>query len=320
MRPTTIVRSLLGSPAVTPLPIRNPFDQQVSAEIDSLQGAGESTYTSAAWLLQALDASIATQKIALDSLANVTNCRDSDHKAIDKYLDDHNIEMLDACNNLLEKIEIIRKYLESLRVVSHLLDGQVKHSAMALGRAQDVLESCEAMQRKVLSQKLARGASSSASTTMVASHESELGEIISGSKAVALTACRFLGLALSFKSNRWLPTTIMQMQSWRPPMSLWLISLQELQKQVKVECEKHKRSNSSMMMLTELRVTVMAARDLRGQIKSGKLSKLGPAVEEMKRSCGELEEGIDVLEGRVKELCKNLIYVRMALLGILSQA
>ncbi|GMY12697.1 BPS1-like protein [Fagus crenata] len=317
MRPT-ILRSLLGSPAVTPLPIRSPFDQQVSAEIDSLQGASESTYTTATWLLQALDASIATQKIALDSLANVTNCRDSDHKAIDKYLDDHSIEMLDACSNLLEKIEIIRKYLESLRVVSHLLDGQVKPSAMALGRAQDVLESCEAMQRKVLSQKLARGASSSASTNMVASHESELGEILSGSNAVALTACRFLGLALSFKSNRWLPTTVMQ--SRRPPMSLWLISLQELQKQVKVKCEKHKRSSSSMRTLTELRVTVMAARDLRGQIKSGKLNKLGPAVEEMKRSCGELEEGIDVLEGRVKELCKNLIYVRMALLGILSQA
>lgn len=322
MRPSTILRSLslriparlLASPAVAPLPIRSNFDQQVSEELNCLEGASESTYTSSATcLVQVLDASIATQKIAFDSLANVTG-RDSDFKAIDEYLDDDSTEMLDACNNLSEKVEIIRKYVESLRVVSHLLDGQVEPSAMALARAQDVLESCEAMQRRFTSQRLAHG------TTIVACHESELGEILNGSKAMALMACRFLGLSLSFKSKHGLCRSTTVIQSRRSPTSSsWLSSLHELQRQVKVEGEKHKRSSSSMT-LEELRETVMAARDLREKLKSGKQSKLGVAVEELKRSCGELQEGIDVLEGRVKELYKTLIHVRMALLGILSQA
>lgn len=298
---------LFASPAVTPLPIRTPFDQQLSAELNTLHTPTEDSTTSANWLLRTLEASIATQKIALHSLATVTfNSHSdlSDHKAIDEYLDRDSIQMLDACNHFSEKIEIIRKYVESLRVVSHSLDGQIEPSAIVLARAQDVLQSCEEAierrrtemdMRKSLSQRLPHGGAT----------VSELGEILSGSKAVALMACGFLGVALSFKSKR----------CWR------LSSLHELQNKVKVESEKHKRSrSSSSTTLTELRVTAIVARDLRDQIKSGKHNNISETVEKLQRSCGELEEKIDALEERVKMLYKHLIHVRMALLGILSQS
>ncbi|KAE8126199.1 hypothetical protein FH972_020940 [Carpinus fangiana] len=310
MRPSAMLRSLsfrpiparlLASPAVTPLPIRTSFDRQLSAELNTLYTASAGAATDESSLLLTLEASISTQKIALHSLSNLTYNRDdhSDHKAIDEYLDLDSIQMLDACNHFSEKIEIIRKYVESLRVnvVSHLLDGQIDQpSAIVLARANNALQSCEkAMERsrrtrKLLSQRLPPPAP----TTSV----SELDEIISGSKAVALMACRFLGHALSFKSKRCC--------SW-PRLT---------QKKVKVESEKHKRSSSSMT-LTELRVT---ARELRDHLKSGNHHKLGVAVEKLRRSCGELEERIDALEERVKVLYKHLIDVRMALLGILSQA
>jgi hypothetical protein len=320
---------LLASPAVTPLPIRTPVDQQLSAELNTLHTTPSTEYakhssTSATWLLRTLEASIATQKIALHSLANVTCSThisdSSDHKAIDEYLDHDSIQMLDACNHLSEKIEIIRKYLESLRVVSHLLGRQIDQpSAVVLARAQDVLESCEeATERRSREMDMRKLLSRRQRVAHSGTTVSELGEILRGSKAVALMACRFLGLALSFKSTRgWLRTTA---QSRQPPMTTsWLSSLHELEKKVKVESEKHKRSSSSMT-LTELRVTAMAARELRDEIKSGKHNKLGVAVENLQRSCWEVEERIDALEERVKVLYKHLIHVRMALLGILSQA
>lgn len=295
---------LLASPAVTPLPIRTSFDQQLSAELNILHRLHTDDDDESSLLLT-LEASISTQKIALHSLSNLTNyyTRDdhSDQKAIDEYLDHDSIQMLDACNHFSEKIEIIRKYVESLRVVSHSLDdGKIDQpSAIVLARANNALQSCEeAMERSRRTRKLLsrqRQPHCAATTTSV----SELGEILSGSKAVALMACRFLGHALSFNSKRCC--------SW-PRLT---------QKKVKVESEKHKRLSSSMR-LTELRV---AARELRDEIKSGNHNyKVGVAVEKLQRSCGELEERIDGLEERVKVLYKHLIDFRMALLGILSQA
>ncbi|KAK9293123.1 hypothetical protein L1049_021109 [Liquidambar formosana] len=330
MRPSAILRTLSlripsrlsASPAVAPLPVPTSFDQQITTELDALQSerGSDADYTSANWLLQALDASTNSQKIALESFANVM-CRDSDRKAVDDYLED-SVELLDSCNGLLEKMEVIHKYVDSLRRVLHLLDGRFEPNPIALARASDVLDSCEAIEKRCsemgkcgsglrkLSLKLAQGTSSCA--TKVGWHESELSLILSGSKAVALTACGVLGIALSFKSKRGFPT----MQS-RPATS-WSSSLQELQKGLKEQTEKQKRSGSVMM--SELRGAVMAASGLRDQIKSRKKDDNGVNVEELKRRCEELEEGIKPMEGRVKELYRHLISIRVALLGILSRA
>ncbi|KAI9165110.1 hypothetical protein LWI28_007847 [Acer negundo] len=93
--------------------------------------------------------------------------------------------------------------------------------------------------------------------------------------------------------------------------SSWSCSLQQIQKQIK----EHQKSGSSMM-LTELHLTVKAGHNLRNQIKSKNTTRSD--VEELKKRCEELEKEIKLFEGKLKEMYKHLISVRMALLGILS--
>jgi prefoldin subunit 5 len=61
-----------------------------------------------------------------------------------------------------------------------------------------------------------------------------------------------------------------------------------------------------------------AARELRQQMKGEK--EMQSCVDRLKRNCKELEDEIEDIEGKVKDLYRCLINVRMTLLGILSQA
>lgn len=86
-------------------------------------------------LVQFLDDAITTQKIALDSLVNISYKDGVDRRAVEEYLE-NNIDILDACNFFVDKIENMKKYVDSLRVVARLVD------TMATARALDHLESC----------------------------------------------------------------------------------------------------------------------------------------------------------------------------------
>ncbi|KDO58773.1 hypothetical protein CISIN_1g045524mg [Citrus sinensis] len=278
------MRLSAASSAVVPLPIRSSFDRQLTAELDALQlsssaSSNESHYT---WILQALKASTTAQQITLASLANHGPLQDSDRKIIDQYLDS-NIRMLDACNELTERIEIVHNYVESLRVVSHLLEGSAELHPATLARIGGALDSY-----------------------------SRLGEMLSGSMALTSTVCAILENALSFKSKRGL-LPLMQPQSQK---TSWSCSLQQLQNGVKEQGK-----TSSIIGLFELQQLVKVSTSLRDQMKHRKQNdhQLRVDVEEMKRSCGKMEEGIKPLEESVKELYRSLISVRMALLGILSQ-
>ncbi|GAY38692.1 hypothetical protein CUMW_038610 [Citrus unshiu] len=278
------MRLSAASSAVVPLPIRSSFDRQLTAELDALQlsssaSSNESHYT---WILQALKASTTAQQITLASLANHGPLQDSDRKIIDQYLDS-NISMLDACNELTERIEIVHNYVESLRVVSHLLEGSAELHPATLARIGGALDSY-----------------------------SRLGEMLSGSMALTSTVCAILENALSFKSKRGL-LPLMQPQSQK---TSWSCSLQQLQNGVKEQGK-----TSSIIGLFELQQLVKVSKGLRDQMKHRKQNdhQLRVDVEEMKRSCGKMEEGIKPLEASVKELYRSLISVRMALLGILSQ-
>nr|UZQ19726.1 BPS1-like protein [Gleditsia microphylla] len=306
--------------AVAPLPLKTRFDQQLTVELDTLQSQGthheEPKFRSANGLVQLLDASITTQRIALESFVNITHSDDADRRAINECLE-ANVELLDACNYFVEKIEIIKKYLDSLRGVARLVDGSAKANAKALHRALDHLESCQALEReskltgkrgsclirKMLRQKL--------------SHETELSEVMCGSKATALMVCRFLELGLSFDCKSRLP--MMKTQS-QPTSSCWLRLLQEMKKQAEGDLKLHKRRRGSSLMMTELQQTVSAARDMKEQIKGKRKKEPNLSVEGLKASCRELEDGLEIIEGKVRNLYKSLIDVRMALLGILSQA
>ncbi|KAF5745066.1 hypothetical protein HS088_TW07G00647 [Tripterygium wilfordii] len=327
MKPSSILRGLSfriharisASPAaVAPLPVRTQFDQRLTSELDALHdqspafGINGTGYASAAWIIDLLAASAATQKIEQESLINVV-AQDSDRKLIDEYLD-FNVDILDACNEASEKLEIMQSYIQSLRIVAHSVEANFEPNSATTARARHMLDSCIVIERsremnskrscskskKLLSQRCSPGKSSGGTT--------QLGEILTGSTAMTSLVCRILGITLSFKSSKHMFPS-MQLQS----TNSWSFSLLGLQKKV---TESSRGAGSTM--LAELRRTIEASRNLRDCLAES--DEIGVAVEELTRSCGELEEGIKGLEGEVKELYKGLIAVRMALLDSLSKA
>jgi hypothetical protein len=147
MKASTILKSYLlrsRSPAaVAPLPEKSRFDQELTAELDTLGGD--------IGLAQWLDASITTQKIVLNSLVNVSYRDDSDRGDVDKYLED-NVEILDVCNYFVEKIESINNYVDTLKMVVHLVDNgsaSAKPNKAATIRALELLESsCKSVENR----------------------------------------------------------------------------------------------------------------------------------------------------------------------------
>ncbi|KAK4841014.1 hypothetical protein QYF36_023850 [Acer negundo] len=296
----SLIKRLSASSAVAPLPVTTAFAHQLH---HTLQQIIIISHYNANGLLHALvDAAITTQQITLNSLSDfTTTCPPSDRKIIDDYLD-FNVKLLDTCNELKEKIDTIRNYVESLKVVSHLLESGQPHPT-TLTRAKHLLDSCHnAMKTKrplkrFFSQKLAQSSSS----------DSLLAEILDGSKVVTSMVCEILGTALLFNSKQ----RLMSLLPKSTRSSSWPCSLQQIQKQIK----EHQKSGSSMM-LTELHLTVKAGHNLSNLIKSKNTTRSD--VEELKKRCEELEKEIKLFEGKLKEMYKHLISVRMALLGILS--
>ncbi|KAI9087943.1 hypothetical protein K1719_030273 [Acacia pycnantha] len=291
---------------VAPFPEKSRFDERLTAELDTLRPPQQG----GAGLIRFLDASIATQKIALGMLANVPYRDDIDREALEHYLET-NVEILDACNYFADKIEIVKKYLDSLRVVLRFVDG----SFSSRMRATEHLESIQGIERKykimskrnglrrILRQKLSHD-------------ESELGEIMRGSRAMAVMACEFLELGLSFDSKRRIPKTTKSQRS--RSSSCWLRVLQELVNQEEGSEKVQRKRCGSNLIMKDLKETV---RDLEEVMKGKKREReVKFAVEGLKRKCRGIEDEIEIIEERVKDLYKSLIDVRMVLLGILSQA
>ncbi|KAK9095807.1 hypothetical protein Sjap_021304 [Stephania japonica] len=263
-------------------------------------------YSSARWLTSALETSIAVQKMTVESiLQNNGSCQDDDRKAIDEYLEDV-VELLDSCNRLRDRLESVQKYIESLRTVLHCLDERCfEPSEAMLGRARAGLEFCETMERRcAMLDKCSSGLSS------------ELPAILSCSKAISILTCGVFDIALSFKSKRGLP--MIQHGNTTARSSY----LQELHKELKEEIEK--RRKLSNVVFNELREVVSAAKNLRDLVNSrwhenkARQVELRTSVQQVRRTCDVLEEGIRPFEGRINELYRNLISTRVALLDFLS--
>ncbi|GAB4855762.1 hypothetical protein Ancab_024407, partial [Ancistrocladus abbreviatus] len=326
MRPSPILRCLSSylllprqytSPVVAPLPEHSLFNQQIAPKLDNLLKALECTYTTSSCLVAALDASIeTTQKLAQRLLVDV-NVSGSNAKFIDDYLDE-DVELLDACNGLLEKMEMIRKMADSSRIITHLLERGPNH--VALTRVKELLDRREFAYLGKCRSNLRRLNFSQCCKNGFGESDG-LGEMLSGSKAVAFVACHFLEMALSFKSKRGLT----DMKSFRATTE-WSSSLLVLQKVVKEEAQKHQneKQGSYHVMLAELGDMIMALGRLRDQVNRydghdhDHECKLRVSVEVLKDKCNGLEKGIEQVEGRVKKLSRELISIRMALLGILS--
>ncbi|XP_054785621.1 uncharacterized protein LOC129292124 [Prosopis cineraria] len=293
---------------VAPLPEKSRFDERLTAELDTLRPPQQGS----AGLIRFLDASIAAQKIALGMLVNIPYRDDTDRGALEHYLET-NVEILDSCNHLSDKIEIVKKYLDSLRVVLRFVDG----SFSSRMRAMEHLESIRGIERKCKSVSKRNGLRRILRQKL-GHYESELGEIMSGSKAMALMACEFLELGLSFDSKRRIPT-ITESQRSRSSSS-WLRMLLELVNQEEGSEKTQRRRCVSHLIMEDLRETVRSVRDLEEVMKGKREREVKSAVEGLKRKCRGLEDEIEIVEERVKDLYRSLIDVRMAVLGILSQA
>ncbi|KAJ1417296.1 hypothetical protein SESBI_16723 [Sesbania bispinosa] len=297
---------------VAPLPVTTQFNQELTAELNTLQsqniGGGE------LGLAQLLDAAITTQKIALDSLVKISYLDDVDRGALEEYLE-NNIDVLDACNYFVERICDMKKYVDTLRVVTRLIDSNGSFNPRVL----ELLESCGEIEKKRCKEIRKHGLCLRRALRQKLGHdETEFSEIVCGSKVMALLCCRFLEVGLSFDSKcGGLPS----MKQCHPKCcsSSWLLGLAE-QAEGNAEKKVQKRRSGSLVMV-ELQKTVTAARELKEQMKGKRENDvIRSVVERLKRSCRELEDGLDLIEGKVKDLYKSLIDVRMALLGILSQA
>ncbi|KAL2927704.1 UPF0496 protein 4 [Bienertia sinuspersici] len=317
MRTTSFLRGLssrlpsarrLASSSVAPLPVQSAFSEEITTKLDTVVSL-EHQYASSIWLVDVLDVAIDTQKATQEHViynANNIVLSKLDKEVVDAYLED-NVEMLDACNGLVEKIDMVSEYTNSLQSTSRLVGMNVSSQEMfkECGKLEGnfaTLDKCSPKLYKLMGRK----------ETLVIDHDEqgqELHEVLSGSREVASMSCHLLQRAFSFKSRQGL----LKSKSKLP--TTWASSLNQLQVTLNEEAEKRKKC--APWMMNELEEMVMNARSLKDQVKSNKGSV---DIYNLRRSCRALEEGVKPLEERVKELFRHLISIRMVLLGILSRS
>ncbi|MED6133858.1 hypothetical protein PIB30_032207 [Stylosanthes scabra] len=331
--PSTILRSLSfgrllpkapGPAAVAPLPVPTLFYRLLTIELNALELSLENiTSDNRIGLIKFLDVAIATQKITSDLLAKNTSSLDdeADRVAVEDYLDS-NIVILDACNHHAEKLGHMKNYLDSLNIVTHSVEvgssGRTRPKCSATARAREHLDSCHVMEKRFKSmEKHGSSLMRVLKKRLIGHHETIFSETLCGSKVMALMGCKFLELGLSFDQSKLgsMPLNLVAMKQSQPIISSWSW-LRFLQ----VFDNKMGKYSFGSLVMTEL---LNASKELKELMMNKKGIKgndmiVESCVERVKRSCNELEDLIEVIEGRVNALYKSLIDVRMALLGILS--
>ncbi|KAJ8629484.1 hypothetical protein MRB53_022807 [Persea americana] len=306
----------LSPSPVVPLSAPDHFSGWLAAEVHHLQHQPSMSTT---WVLQALDVAVSMQKKAIESIATDPTQGAIDRSWVEHYLDDV-VELLDACNILREEMEAMVQYTQAIAKGLHCIEGGSKPTKSALARAQLALTACLKTERrrcnkleKCTSRLKKVGERKKRTHGELGLSKSEFHEVLSASKAMGVLVCGMLSTLLSFKRRGVVGVT----QSARAES--WASSLYELEKVVVVKGRK-----GGGPVLDELRSTVEMAREVRGLIKrSGdevRKWELRERVEGLGRKSGQLEQGIRKFEGRVNELYRHLISIRVALLGSLTMA
>nr|GMC58012.1 protein BPS1, chloroplastic-like [Ipomoea batatas]GMC60928.1 protein BPS1, chloroplastic-like [Ipomoea batatas] len=322
-----MLRLSSSSSLVVPFPIQTLFNQHLTSNLKTLLLSSSSSSNdcviTVSFLAHALDALVATQKLAHQSLP--TFAQPSDREAIERYLEEDSIDLLDACNGLGDRMDNVCEFVKSLRLALHCLEAP---TSIAVARANKLLlgrESSRKMTNSTISSLIPsfkrivqHRRMNSRATKNRYDVRSELEEILDGSSVVTSTIFEILDSALSFKlkhgNGHGHNTTVRISQAATSYSSYhsWLSLLQELRNNLKKETKKS-------LQVRELQNTVWLAQELRQELMGSQdCSKLRVRVEELKRSCDELENGLKPLQGKVKEVYRYLICVRMGLLEKLS--
>ncbi|KAJ4751726.1 BPS1-like protein (DUF793) [Rhynchospora pubera] len=327
MKPYTLLRTLStklsskhSSCTVTPWPpVRTAFDNWFESEIEDLRFSSSiNQCTSAKWLGKALDLTISSQKMLIRSMSNLRSSqRPIDTKMVDEYLED-SVQLLDACNGLRERIDVINQYIKSIHIALHWIDESNEPSETAIRRAQSALSLCEAVERRCLElekcgsnlRKLGEKISKQSYVTkeqFVDSYNDgdEFKEAIIGSRAMTIFVVTILGIAFSFKSRRGVPLIHLHKNS------IWENSFHELHKEAKEEFDKRRKDGVKAMV--DLDATASAAKKLREVIAIRGRSDLKSTAEMLRKTCIELEQRIRPFENKVNELFREIVEVRMGL-------
>lgn len=311
-----------GSGTITPWPpVRTSFDKWLESEIDQLRlGSSIDQCTSAKWLAKALDFSISSQKILIRSMSNFRSSQGPiDTKMVDEYLED-SVQLLDACNGLRERIEVLNRYIESINIALHWIGETNEPGETAISRAKVALSSCEAVERRCLElekcgsnlRKLGEKISKQPYVTREQFNDryndgNEFYEAIIGSRALTIFVVSILGIAFSFKSRRGIPLIHLHKNS------SWENSFHELHKEAKEEFDKRRKGGVKAMV--DLDATASAAKKLREAIGSrDNRGDLKSKAEMLRKTCMELEQRIRPFENKINELFREIVDVRMGLL------
>ncbi|KAJ8447758.1 hypothetical protein Cgig2_015121 [Carnegiea gigantea] len=273
------------SSMVVPLVEESWFSQQVTAKFDTLKSS-KCDVGSASWLCDVFGASVATQMLAQEFL-DIASISLTDREMIEEYLED-NIELLDACNGLLEKMGIIQDYVYSIRGATRMLQGRSDPNVPTSRRAQEVLGKCNKVQKqcaeldkcglklcRMMRQKMPQD-----SNVWYDGRDFDIQEVVRVSREAAFVACHNLHRALSFKSKPRLMTV--RSESSTP----WLSIMDE--------DIKHQNRPMSWMM-NELQQLVTVQQLLHDQVKLRKGS-IHIDYDSVSRNCERLEKEMKALK------------------------
>lgn len=315
MRPSSLLRTIssklparFSPPPVAPWPpVRTVFDDFLVSELDNLRQFTHSL-TSSSWLCRALDIAITAQRMSAMSL--LPCAIEIEKKSVEKYYKD-SADLLDACNCLRQRIYVIRSYLRNSESALRWLEftDDVELSSSLFKKALCALECCEENERQFVELEKTKKKFDycCAQKELVAEPEALI-----GAGVVAMFVVGVFDGVFSFKGRRRLEVSL---ECERLP---WMHALNEVCKQVKDEVEKRRKGGS--VVLDELRELVLVVKALRElvclRVEKGKECgrEMKKVMDLVRRRCGELKEMMEVLEGRVDELYRELIEVRMVFL------
>ncbi|CAL9099017.1 unnamed protein product [Musa textilis] len=332
MRPSSLLRTfslklisskLSPSPVAPWPPVRTPFDRWIAAELDELRFPAFCRKTSAQWLSKALDLAVAALEMMARSVALAgPRLSAANRKLVEGYLEDV-VDLLDACNGLRDRMDDIKEYTNLIATATHYLEGGHERGEGVIRRATAALAACEAMEKRCtdlkkcgsslrkLGERIAAHGAPSCDETSTSAAADELHEALSGSRAVALLVVAATGIALSFRTRRGLP--VVHSSKTAP----WGAKLHELQKEVKEVFDARRRCG--FVVLDELDAAASSARSLRDAISRRDRKELRIIVDLARRRCRESEERMRPLGEKVDELYRQLISIRVSLLGKLIE-
>eukprot|EP00249_Psilotum_nudum_P025858 c30856_g1_i1 orf=96-1181(+) len=316
----------------TSLSVLSAFETELASRLEQLKLTDEAGYVSAAWLCQAIDVALSmhsyTEAFVPDLQLSVTQ---GNGKWLDEYLDG-SVKLLDVCNVLRDSVDDVQKYRTFLDSALHSLENGSMGKAQLLRANRALLKSIGALKRRNedLAQQNQRRIKLETCSSMLRriGEKFDLADICKGNffgvvyaaQITTVFVCGVLAAALCVKSRGSLSTLSIAGQA------PWVFSLSSLQQRVKEQLDK-KKPKGTHNLLNELEREESSVYNLQDLIEKTLLKQSFPlrdeqakditqAVDNIRKSSGDVGAILTTLEQRMSELFRMLISSRLILLDI----